>query len=408
VAKKKTGLSSTLFRGIDPYAQDEEQPSGAVSRLPLAGIRPDPGQPRRLLPAELAAGVSAGELSPADAIRRWGEVGGLASSSFQALDQLAQSIARHGLINPISVRRPREGETLPAGVRYLIVTGERRYWAHVLLGVRSQRVGGGEEGHDPEFIRAAVVDEAVGVRAHQLIENIMREDINAVEKAHGLWALRYELSGVTESGVNDSSPAAVDEEVNDSSPAVGALVPWTRVAEELGISKRYRIFLTQVLTLSPEAQALVQEHGMAETTIRPIVQKLRGKPELQVAALQQLVVWHQENAESDGPRRAITRGVDELVERLLQQQAQREATPAVQRAAAAMDAEAHTRRFRRRIRGAIHFLHRLPRPELNLLARDLAMDAHYADVVDDMHALRDQIDELLQRVDDYRAGEQTG
>ena len=77
--------------------------------------------------------------------------------------------------------------------------------------------------------------------------------------------------------------------------------------------------------------------------------------------------------------------------------------PDVQQAAAALDAEAQTRRFRRRIRGAIRFLYGLPRAEQALLARDLALDASYADVVDDMHALGDQLDELLQRVDEYRA-----
>src|SRR5690606_2828187 len=113
-----------------------------------------------------------------------------------------------------------------------------------------------------------------------------------------------------------------------------------------------------------------------------------------------------ENELPDEPRRAITRGVDELVEQLLQQKGALAARPAVERAAAAVDAEAQTRRFRRRIRGAIRFLYGLPRPEQTLLARDLALDAHYADVVEDMHALRDQIDELLQRVDEYRADEQ--
>lgn len=415
MAKKKTGLSSTLFSGIDPYAQDEEQPAGVVVRHPLAEIRPDPGQPRRLLPAELAEGLASGQLAPPEVMERW-----LASNALPAtlegLQQLADSIARHGLINPISVRRPREGESLPDGVRYLIVTGERRYWAHVLLAATGRRIGRGEGSHDPELIRAAVVDGEISVRAHQLIENIMREDINAVEKARGLWALRYELSGLHGEWVNDSSPLAVDDEVNDSprvndsSPIPKELAPWNRVAEELGISKRYRIFLTQVLTLSPAAQAIVQEHGLAETTIRPIVQKLRHEPELQVAALQQLVAWQQENEAADGPHRSITRGVDELVERLLQQAPKdaepAEAGPAVQQAAAAMDAEAQTRRFRRRIRGAIRFLHRLPRPEMTLLARDLALDGNYADVVEDMHALRDQIDDLLRRVDEYRAGEQ--
>jgi hypothetical protein len=441
VAKKKTGLSSTLFRGIDPYAGDLEEPVAAAGRLPIEAIRPDPGQPRRLLPPELAGALASGELGPREVMKAWLESGGLGTPQLQALEQLAESVSRHGLINPVSVRRPRDGETLPDSVSYLVVTGERRYWAHVLLAVSGRRVGGKDEGHDPETIQALVLGDEVSIRAHQLIENIMREDINAVEKARGLWALRYELSGLHGNWVNDDLPLAEgsaegeeevnyrspvgergvnkssmkgegspeSDEVNDNSPlgepspSPVRLVPWNRVAEELSISKRYRIFLTQVLTLSLEAQAIVQEHGLAETTIRPIVQKLRGEPQLQLAALQQLVAWQQENEMEGGERRAITRGVDELVERLLQQKSAGTGRPDVARAANAIDAEAQTRRFRRRIRGAIHFLHRLPRPELALLARDLALDTNYADVVDDMHALRDQIDELLQRVDQYRS-----
>ncbi|MDT8304794.1 MAG: ParB N-terminal domain-containing protein [Anaerolineae bacterium] len=413
MAKKKTGLSSTLFRGIDPYAQDTETgASPAATHLPLASIRPDPGQPRRVLPPALAEGLAAGALSPQEVLDGWQETAP-DSPALRALQQLADSIARHGLINPITVRRPRADEDGPAGASYFVVTGERRYWAHVLLAAAGRPIQAGDLPQDPAHIRASIVDEGISIRAHQLIENIMREDINAVAKARGLWALRYELSGVHASRVNDSSPGEDEKEVNgkgedgvnDSSPSA-ALVPWTRVAEELGISKRYRIFLTQVLTLSPEAQALVEEHGLAETAIRPIVQKLRDEPELQLAALQQLVAWQQENEDSGGPRRAITRGIDELVAQLLQQKDQAEAGPAVQRAAAAVDQEAQTRRFRRRVRGAIRFLHRLPRPEVTLLARDLALDSSYADVVDDMHALRDQLDELIRRIDDYRDEEQ--
>jgi hypothetical protein len=401
VAKKKTGLSSTLFRGIDPYSQEPELAAAATTRLPVSAIRPDPGQPRRVLPKELAEKLGDGRLAPQEVILLW-LASAAGSPALQALQQLADSIARHGLINPITVRRPRDDESVPPGADYFIVTGERRYWAHLLLAATGRTITAGETSQQPAEIAATVVDEGISVRAHQLIENIMREDINAVEKARGLWALRHELSGLPVDRVNDSSPTLAAGEVNDSSPSGANLVPWARVAEELAISKRYRIFLTQVLTLSPEAQALVEEHDLAETTIRPIVQKLRDEPELQLAALAQLVAWQQENEEGDGPRRAITRAVDDLVDRLLQQKELEEAGRAVQQAAAAIDQEAQTRRFRRRVRGAIRFLHGLPRPERTLLARDLALDSNYADVVDDMHALRDQLEELLRRVDEYR------
>jgi len=399
VAKKKTGLSSTLFRGIDPYNRDEEDRGPEAARLALAALRPDPNQPRRILPPGLAQELQAGTLTPREALAAWLERESPEEGAvLRELRRLAESIARHGLINPVTVRPPRPEEKVPGNGEYFIVTGERRYWAHVLLALEGRTIREGEAERTPHQIRAAVVAEGITVRAHQLIENIMREDINAVEKAQGLWALRYELSGV-----NDSSPPGAsvgdEDEVNDSSPP---LVPWRRVSEELGISKRYRIFLTSVLSLSAEAQEIVQAANLAETTIRPIVQKLRDYPELQVEALQQLVRWQEENENEDGSQRAITRAVKELVEQLLARR-QTEATAAeiVERAAQAVDAEAQTQTFRRRLRSTARFLHRLPEADRTLLARDLARDKRYAALVDEMKDLRRQLDNLLAEVEEF-------
>lgn len=404
MARKKTGLSETLFQGIDPYSQGEV-PEGATQSLPLTAVRPDPQQPRRLLPRELAQAVAQGEMSPMQAMRRWvqGEEG-RASADLMALRRLADSIARHGLINPVSVRPVRQDESPPPGVTHYIVTGERRYWAHVLLALEGRAIQVGESVREATEIRVGVTAPGITVRAHQLVENIMREDINAVEKARGLWALRHELSMVNDSSpVDDSSMAGesppVDHSsmVNDSSP----LVPWDRVSEELGISKRYRIYLTSVLNLCDEAQELVMEHGLAEITIRPIAQKLRDDPELQVAALRQLVTWQQENEAEDGPNRAITRSVKALVDEMLAQKAAA-ARADVREAARAVDHAAQARQFRRRLRRVLRFLYDLPDDEHVLLARDLALDDALSGTADEIHDLRRKLDELLDLVAEYR------
>lgn len=395
MAKKKTGLSSTLFQGIDPYSQGDEEKGTEAARLALADLRPDPNQPRRLLPPDVAYELQAGTLSPRQALAAWLErEAGREGHALRELRRLAESIARHGLINPVTVRRPQAEERVPGDGRYFIVTGERRYWAHVLLALEEQVIQEGEIERSPHEVRATVAAEGITVRAHQLIENIMREDINAVEKAQGLWALRYELSGV-----NDSSPPTEASGVNDSSPP---LVAWRQVSEELGISKRYRIFLTSVLSLSSEAQEIVQAANLAETTIRPIVQKLRDYPELQVEALQQLVRWQEENESEDGSQRAITRAVKELVEQLLaRQQMAATAAEIVEKAARAVDAEAQTQTFRRRLRSTARFLQRLPTEERTLLARDLALDERYGDLVEEMEDLRRQLDRLLVEVKEF-------
>ena len=394
MARKKTGLSETLFQGIDPYDQAGAAQDAAQS-LPLPAIRPDPQQPRRLLPRDLAQAVAAGALPPMGAMRRWlQEENAGASVELQGLRRLADSIARHGLINPISVRRVREDEEAPAGVTHYIVTGERRYWAHVLLALEGRAIRVGETPREATEIRAGVTAPGITVRAHQLVENIMREDINALEKARGLWALRYELSGV-----NDSSPSDPAARVNDSSP--NDLVPWDQVSDEIGISKRYRIYLTSVLNLSEEAQELVMENDLAEITIRPIVQKLRDEPQLQVAALRQLVAWQQENEAEDGPNRAITRSVKALVDQMLARKAAADRAD-VDAAALAVDHAAHTRQFRQRVRRVLRFLYDLPDEDLVLLARDLAMDSTFAGAEEELHDLRRELANLIQRIQDYR------
>jgi hypothetical protein len=397
MAKKRTGLSQTLFQEIDPYGQGESG-GAALQAIPLAAVRPDPAQPRRLLPPSLARQVAQGSLAPLAAMRTWTEeVAGAPAADLEALRRLAESIARHGLINAISVRKPRAGETAPAGVGYFIVTGERRYWAHVLLVLEGRTIRAGEQVREPTEIAATVVAPGITVRAHQLIENIMREDINAVEKARGLWALRYELSGV-----NDSAPGI---EVNYGSPPPGVdLVPWTRVSDEVGISKRYRIYLTSVLELSAAAQDVVMEHDLAEITIRPIVQKLRTEPALQLQALRQLVAWQQENKAEDGPGRAVTRSVQALVDELLARKAAAgAAADKVRDAAEAIDHSATTRKLNRRVRALLRFLGELHDDDVVLVARDLALDDRYSDANEALAALVEQLDDLLDRVETYQA-----
>jgi ParB-like chromosome segregation protein Spo0J len=393
VAKKKTALGQTLFRDINPY--------GAVTAegdtLPLASIRPDPGQPRRLLPADLAERVASGASEPGAAMAEWlRRAEQQLDANLVELHRLATSIEQHGLINAVTVRRAAAGEAVPAGVDYLLITGERRYWAFVLLALQGRLVHSGSEAGDPGHIPARIAPEGISVRAHQLIENLLREDINAVEKAEGLWALRYELSGV-----NDRSP--LPEMVNDSSlegeDGAAGLAPWKQVVELLGISKRYRIFLTSVLGLAPEALALVRRHNLAEMTIRPIVQKLRDRPALQLAALQQLITWQAENEAGEGPNRAITRSVQELVDDLLAGEA---AEAAGKKGRLTIELSPQTQRFATRVRGALRFIQRLSPQDATLVARDLALDPAFAPTRDELAELRTQLDDLLQKVAHYQ------
>ena len=82
-----------------------------------------------------------------------------------ALFELSQSIKRHGLLQPIVV--------IDRGDRYLLVAGERRLKAHELAGI--------------ETIKAIVADYEIDnarLRELALIENIQRENLNAIELAY--------------------------------------------------------------------------------------------------------------------------------------------------------------------------------------------------------------------------------
>lgn len=412
MAKKKTGLSQTLFGQIDPYGTQIEEttitPGGIPATLPLSAIRPDPGQPRQLLPSSLSQALAAGQLTPAEALQGWMSQGNETDPEalpkpMRELRRLADSIAQHGLINPITVRQAHSDEALPAGVDYVVVTGERRYWSHVLLSAEGRAIREGSEVSIPDQIKAVVVQTGISVRAHQLIENLMREDINAIEKARGLWALRYELSGV-----NRGSPIPGETEsngVNHGSPAVSNhasnLVPWNQVEEALRISKRYRIFVTGVLNLSPEAQNLVAEHSLSERIIRPIVQKLKGWPDLQVEALHKLIQWREVQDSEDEPRQPLMDSTEALVAELLNRTAT-ENTPLPGRkplppARRPLGAD----QFRTKVQAALRFLNKLEEPDLIDLTQDLATTTRYGEVVEELRDLRERIDTILEAVDLY-------
>lgn len=80
-----------------------------------------------------------------------------------ALQELAASIEKHGLIQPIIVKEA-EGDT------FILVAGERRYRAHKLLG-KTTIAAIITQGHPDEIA---------------LIENLQREDLNPVEAAEAL------------------------------------------------------------------------------------------------------------------------------------------------------------------------------------------------------------------------------
>jgi len=91
----------------------------------------------------------------------------------EALRALAGSIREHGVLQPILVTK-RETET-PTGieVKYELIAGERRWRASKLAGLSQI----------PATIRRGVPDDRVKLEL-AIIENVQREDLNAMERAH--------------------------------------------------------------------------------------------------------------------------------------------------------------------------------------------------------------------------------
>lgn len=95
--------------------------------------------------------------------------------SAEALQELAESIRSHGVVQPI-VAVPRGGDT------YEVVAGERRLRAARLAGLSSVPVVLREKPSDRELLEIA------------LIENLQREDLNPIEEAEAYARLREEFS----------------------------------------------------------------------------------------------------------------------------------------------------------------------------------------------------------------------
>ena len=99
----------------------------------------------------------------------------------EALQELASSIRELGIIQPITVKRD--------GERYIIISGERRWRASQMVGMETL----------PAYIREA---DDENLHAMALVENIQRQDLNAIEIALSMQRL-IEECGLTQEAMAD-------------------------------------------------------------------------------------------------------------------------------------------------------------------------------------------------------------
>ena len=158
MATKQRGLGRGLGALIDDFSPEPGQET--ITKLPLQKVEPNPNQPRR-------------------------------SFDEEELQALADSIAKHGILQPLAVR------ALDGGF-YQIIAGERRW--------RAARMAGLDE--VPVVVLEA--DDRT-VMELALIENLQRQDLNPMEEAEGYRVLMEDY------GLTQEQAAA---RVGKSRPAV--------------------------------------------------------------------------------------------------------------------------------------------------------------------------------------------
>lgn len=112
------------------------------------------------------------------------------------LTELSASIVAHGLLQPIVVRQA--GLDLSGDMRYVVVAGGRRYAA-----IQMALENTADEAIRARLMRVPVVindSEAAERRVLQLIENLQREDLNAVEEARAMKEIAR-IEGLTTTGL---------------------------------------------------------------------------------------------------------------------------------------------------------------------------------------------------------------
>lgn len=377
--RKTVGLGNLSFNKIDPYGQRVGQSSTPLM-YSLLVISPDPQQPRHLIPSDLADLFWAGELTAIELVKQWSKLAHKENATpavkrnWEALQQLAYSIEQQGLINPITIR-PKTDELTESETSYLIVTGERRWWAHIWLLAQQKTISEGVKNYAPDQIKAIIITEGVSVRAHQLMENIVREDMGLIERALGMISLREELSLMVHSGEGKVK-----------------LLPWQSVETALGISRQHRIRILNVLELTEESQELIESYQLSERTIRPVIEKLKEHPVLQAQALRQIIQWQQaeENGEKGG--KTTSAATEQLVEKLLTKAAGATTPPAP---LPILTPAEQVKELKTKVQQTLRLTQKWNQQELFEIGCAIVQNPEHAEVIEELRQLRQIIDELL-------------
>ena len=228
--------NNALGRGVDALISTEgvrTQGSSTINEIAIDEIEANPNQPRREFDEE-------------------------------ALRELAMSIREIGIIQPITLRQV-------AGNRFQIIAGERRWRASQLAGLKAI----------PAYIRT-IDDESVMEMA--LVENIQREDLNAIEIALAYEHL-MEDTGMTQEKVS--------ERVGKSRTAIANYLRLLRLPAQVQMALQKKEIdmghARALLSLDSPSQQIkvfneVQKNGFSVRKVEEIVKQLKSGEDIQAGS----------------------------------------------------------------------------------------------------------------------------
>ena len=181
------------------------------------------------------------------------------------LRELAESIRQYGVLQPLAVTR-NEVEKPEGGlvVEYELIAGERRLRASKLAGIAQV----------PVIIRSADDDAKMKLEL-AIIENLQREDLNAVDRARAFARL------VEEFGFKHA-----------------------QIGQKIGKSREYVSNTVRLLTLPEEVLQALSEGKISEGHTRPLMM-LDTRPEEQITLFKEIVFKKMTVREAEGIARRI-------------------------------------------------------------------------------------------------------
>lgn len=201
--------------------------TGRVVFLPARAIQPNPAQPRKIFREE-------------------------------ALQELAESIRQHGILQPISVRR--------VGTVYQLIAGERRLRAGILAGLT-----------EIPCIIMNMDDRESGMTA--LVENLQRQDLDFIEEAKGISYLleQWSMSQEQVARLLGKSQSAVANKLRLLRHSEQVL----RAIRQASLTERHARALLKLPTEAQKMQviSLIEKLGMSVARTEKYIEELIAQPQ---------------------------------------------------------------------------------------------------------------------------------